>query len=90
MAWELAPATIRRGESVRWWLYWPEYPGIQVFQARPVTTSTGISINSELRISDVSFEWQPVINPGYYYHFTVTLVGGFSPATYRIRGTKVD
>lgn len=93
MAWQLDPATIEAGESVHWWFFWPEdrYPGIQAFQARPDYTVAGglvAGFGSNLRISNVSFEWRPT--EGYLYHLTVTHVGGWSPATYRIRGTKVE
>jgi hypothetical protein len=92
MAWEWGPATINHGESVHWWFFWPEdrYPGIQVFQARTVYAEIGdllAGFGANLKISDISFEWRPT--EGYLYHLTVTHVGGWSPATYKIIGNQV-
>lgn len=92
MAWEWGLATINEGESVRWSFTWDGYPGIQVFRAKPVLSAENdvrFGVQGELAVTNVSLDWEPRADR-YIYRLTVTHLGGWSPQSYRIVGTKVS
>jgi hypothetical protein len=77
MAWTYGMNTLNPGESQRWWLWWPVYPGLELIGAAPSGpageiqyTTPGVETNADGSTS---------------YFLTVTNLGS-SPAQYSFTG----
>ncbi len=88
---EFGPFTIGTGQTISADSYYDNYPGILVFQARPVASVDGdlsFASRGRLQISDVSFEWRPREGWEYHYYFQIKSISGFGPITYMILANR--
>jgi len=77
MAWTYGSNTLNPGESQRWWLWWPGYPGLECIGVAP-TASAG-----EIQYTTPGMETNADGSTTYF--LTVTNLGG-SPAQYSFTG----
>lgn len=92
MAWHFDAGEIACGQTVRWAVWWGDgphdYKGVQVIQARPLTTTTGgieFIAPTELVVSEPSVKLE--LDGGYTYFVSVTNRGWST--RYELRGNEV-
>jgi hypothetical protein len=79
-SWSWGLNTLNSGQSQRWWLWWPEYPGVELIGVQAVTAG------AEIQITAPGVE---INNDGSATYFvTVTNVGPFA-AQYHFRGSPI-
>lgn len=89
MAWSLNAGSIAAGQSVRWWLSWPSWPGPELIVARALPTRTSdleVTAPAELVVTDVSVKLE--LNGGYTYALSVTNRGPWG-VPYELVGNAV-
>ncbi len=75
MGWTYGTNTLSPGESQRWWLWWPQYPGVEVVGVQCTTAGAEVQYTSQgvQRNGDGSYTcWVTVTNVGplaVEYHF---------------------
>lgn len=81
-SWTYGSNTLAPGQSQRWWLWWPAYPGFEVIGVEPTPETTG----AELRFETPGMQANADGSASYF--ITVTNAGA-APAQYAFRGSAV-
>ena len=80
LGWTWGTSTIGPGVTQRWWLWWPNYPGVEIIGVQVVTPGV------EMRYGPPSAQIAADGSTTYFVDITNT---GAAPAEYRFRGAPV-